>query len=430
MGIEALVGLLSFLLLLAIGIPIYVALIGVASLLLLAEGGSVAGIGQSILDNMNSATLMAVPFFVLAAGFIQGGGVARALIDMAYVWVGRLSGGIPLAALLATGVFAAINGSSVATALAMGTVVVPEMVQRGYSRKFALGLTASAGTLGILIPPSMPLVIYGILAEASIPRLFLAGVVPGLLQMAMFAVIIFFTAKRHGGRAEPFPGWRRFAQANFSAVPALTVPLIVLGGIYGGFVTVTEAAALSAAVALVVSLFVYRAMKMREVSGILVDGISRTSAILVIVAGAVLLSHWLTRSGLPAELVRWVGGLDISGLQFLLLMAVILLLLGMILEAFAIILITVPLTLPILATLGIDKVHYAIILTIAIEIAMLTPPVGLNLFVMAEVAKAPVAEVVGGMIPFLVAMIALLLIIIFFPAITTWLPDILLGATH
>lgn len=430
MGMEALVGFVSFVVLLAIGIPIYVALIGVASLLLLIGGSSVAGIGQSILDNMNSATLMAVPFFVLAAGFIQGGGVARALIDMAYVWVGRASGGIPLAALLATGVFAAINGSSVATALAMGTVVVPEMTQRGYSRKFALGLTAAAGTLGILIPPSMPLVIYGILAEASIPRLFLAGVVPGLLQMALFAAIIGCTARRHGGRGEPFPGWKRFAHANFSALPALTVPLIVLGGIYGGFVTVTEAAALSAAVALFVSLFVYRAMRSRDIAGFLVDGISRTSAILVIVAGAVLLSHWLTRSDLPSDLVRWVGSLNISALQFLLLMSLILLAMGTILEAFAMILITVPLTLPILATLGIDKVHYAIILTITIEIAMLTPPVGLNLFVMAEVAKAPISEVIGGMMPFLAAMLVLLLLIIFFPVIATWLPDLVLGAAR
>ena len=426
-GLEALIALLGFLMLLAVGVPIYVSLIGVGALLLIGEGGSIAGIGQSILDNFNSATLMAVPFFVLAAGFIQGGGVARALIDMAYVWVGRMPGGIPLAALFATAIFAAINGSSVATALAMGAVVVPEMQQRGYSRQFALGLTASAGTLGILIPPSMPLVIYGILAEASIPRLFLAGIVPGLVQIALFAAIIVFTARRHGGRGEPFPGWRRFTQANVHAIPALLVPVIVLGGIYGGLVTVTEAAALSAAVALLVSLFVYHALRWRQVPAILSDSISRTAAILVIVAGAVLLSHWITRSGLPVDLVRWVSGYNLSALQFLLIITGILLVLGMFLEAFAIILITVPLTLPILAALKIDTVHYAIVLTIAIEIAMLTPPVGLNLFVIAEVARAPVAEVMRGTLPFLGAMLVLLALVIFFPGLATWLPNLVLG---
>lgn len=427
MGAEALVALIGFLLLLTLGVPIYVSLIGVAALLLISEGGSIAGIGQSILDSFNSATLMAVPFFVLAAGFIQGGGVARALIDMAYVWLGRMPGGIPLAALAATGIFAAINGSSVATALAMGSVVVPEMQQRGYARQFALGLTASAGTLGILIPPSMPLVIYGLLAEVSIPRLFLAGVVPGLIQMCLFAVIIVFTARRHGGRGDPFPGWHTFGRANLVALPALLVPIIVLGGIYGGFVTVTEAAALSAAVALIVSMVVYRALRLGQVPAILADSVSRTAAILVIVAGAVLLSHWITRSGLPADLVRWISRFDLSALQFLLIITAILLVLGMFLEAFAIILITVPLTLPILASLEIDPIHYAIILTIAIEIAMLTPPVGLNLFVMAEIAKAPVAEVIRGMLPFLWAMMLLLAIVILFPELTTWLPDLVLG---
>lgn len=428
MGLEATIALLGFLMLLAVGVPIYVALIGVGSLLLIGEGGSIAGIGQSILDNFNSATLMAIPFFVLAAGFIQGGGMARALIDMAHAWVGKMPGGIPLAALFATGIFAAINGSSVATALAMGSVVVPEMQRRGYTRQFALGLTASAGTLGILIPPSMPLVIYGILAEASIPRLFLAGVVPALIQMAMFAGIIVVTARRHGGRGDPFAGWHRFARANAVAIPALMVPVIVLGGIYGGFVTVTEAAALSAAVALLVSLFVYRSLHPRQVPAILTDSVQRTAAILVIVAGAVLLSHWITRSGLPADLVRHVSGYNLSASQFLLIISGIMLLLGMILEAFAIILITVPLTLPILAALGVDLVHYAIILTIAIEIAMLTPPVGLNLFVMAEVAKAPVAEVIRGTLPFLCSMILLLGLVIYFPALATWLPNLVMGA--
>lgn len=427
MGTEATIAGLSLLAALALGIPIYVALTGLAIILLLAEGGSIGGIGQDILDHMNSATLIAVPFFVIAAGFIQGGGIANSLINMAASWIGRFPGGIALAALLATGLFAAINGSSVATVLAMGTLVVPEMVQRGYKRSFALGLTAAAGTLGILIPPSMPLVIYGLLAEVSIPRLFLAGVVPGALQIALFSAVIVATAARQGGQSIPFPGWRGVARANFEALPALAVPLIVLGGIYGGFVTVTEAAALSAAVALFVSMFVYRSMRLNAIPDVLVQGISRTAAILLIIAGADLLADWLTRAGLATALAEMVASTQLSPTQFLLLMAGVLLVLGTVLEGYAIILITLPLTLPILDVLGIDRVHYAIIMVIGIELAMLTPPVGLNLFVMAEVAKAPVSEVQRGMLPFFLAMLVLWVLVIIFPQISTGLPDLVLG---
>jgi C4-dicarboxylate transporter, DctM subunit len=427
MTATAVIAGIGFLLLLAIGVPIYVSLIGVASVLTLLDGGTLAGIGQRVLDKMNSATLMAVPFFVIAAGFIRGGGMARALINMSAAWVGRLPGGVPIAAVIATGIFAAINGSSVATALAMGTIVVPELIKRGFDRSFALGLTAAAGTLGILLPPSMPLVVYGLISETSVPRLFLAGVVPGLLQMLMFSVLILVMARKRGGRGEPFAGWRHFGKVNFHAIPALTVPVIVLGGIYGGIVTVTEAAALSAAVALLISAFVYRALGWSEIPAIMVDGMARAAAILVIVAGALVLSYWITRAGLAVELVNWISAFDLAPWQFLMIMCALLLLMGMILEGYAIILITLPLTLPILAALDIDKVHYAIIITIAIEIAMLTPPVGLNLFVMAEVARAPVAEVMRGVLPFLAVMIVLLLLVVLFPGLATWLPDLVLG---
>jgi C4-dicarboxylate transporter DctM subunit len=427
MGIEATLGSLALLAALASGIPIYVTLIGVSIILLMIEGGSIGGIGQDILDHMNSATLIAVPFFVIAAGFIQGGGIAKALINMAESWIGRLPGGVALAALFATGLFSAINGSSVATVLAMGTLVVPEMVDRGYKRSFALGLTAAAGTLGILIPPSMPLVVYGLLSEVSIPRLFLAGVVPGALQIFLFSIVIMTLAAREGGQSAPFPGWRNLAEANIKALPALAVPLVVLGGIYGGFVTVTEAAALSAAVALLVSLFVYRSLRPSAIPDILVQGVSRTAAILLIIAGADLLADWLTRAGLATHLAQMVTAMELTGTQFLIVMAAILLVLGTVLEGYAIILITLPLTLPILDVLGIDRVHYAIIMVIGIELAMLTPPVGLNLFVMSEVAKAPVSEVQRGMLPFFAAMVVMWVLVILFPEISTGLPNLVLG---
>ena len=430
MSSEAMMGLAALFLLLALGVPIYIVLTGLGIILLLIDGGSVGGIGQDVLDHMNSATLMAVPFFVIAAGFIQGGGIARALIDMASTWIGRLPGGIALSSLVATALFAAISGSSVATVLAMGTMVVPEMLKNGYRRPFALGVTAAAGTLGILIPPSMPMVVYGLVSETSIPRLFLAGVVPGLLQIGLFALVIMVMARQQGAQPIPFPGLRAAAQANLRALPALAVPLIVLGGIYGGFVTVTEAAALSAAVALIVSLFIYRTLNIFDVPGILVQGISRTAAILLIIAGADLLSNWMTRDGLASHIAAFATALDLTPVQFLFAMAAILLVLGMVLEGYAIILITLPLTLPILEALGIDKVHYGIVLVIGIELAMLTPPVGLNLFVMAEVSRAPVTEVQRGLLPFFVAMLVLWAAVILVPEIATGLPDLVLGPSR
>jgi len=361
---------------------------------------------------------------------MQGGGVARALIDWAAAWVGRIPGGVPIAAIGATSIFAAINGSSVATALAMGTIVVPSMTDRGYARSFAMGLMAAAGTLGILIPPSLPLVIYGLIADSSVPRLFLAGVVPGLLQAAIFCLYVLTTARRHGGKPEPFVGWRRFGRVNVWAVPALAIPAVVLGGIYGGAVTITEAAALSAIVALGVSIFIYRSARFGQIAGMLRESIDRTAAIIVIVAGATLFAYWIARTNLPAELVQVIKGLNLSSWEFLLLMGGILLIMGMFLEGIAILLITVPLTLPILDALAIDRIHYAIILTMWIEIAMLTPPVGLNLFVMAEVAKAPVAEVIRGVMPFLLLMIGLVLVVTLVPEISTWLPNLVLGPSR
>ena len=419
-------GLALFTGLLIAGVPLYIALIGVTALLTAMSGGPIAGIGQFLLDQFNSGTLMALPFFVLAAVF-QGGGVARSLMNMAAAWVGWLPGGIPIATLLATGLFAAVNGSSIATALAMGTLVVPQMTERGYSRRFAVGLTAAAGTLGILFPPSLMMVLYGLVAETSIPRLFLAGILPGFLQIALFIGVILLTARRNGGRSEPFAGWPSFARANVNALPGLLVPIIVLGGIYGGLVTLSEASALAAATALLVAWLGYRAVRLPQVPGMLVDGMTRTASVLMIVAGATLLSHWLTRTGLPAKLVAGVGAMHLARWQFLLLMDGILLLLGAFLEGTAIILISVPLTLPILDALGIDRVHYAIIIGITIELAMLHPPVGLNLYVMSEISKAPVAEVIMGVLPFLAAMIVLLLVVTFVPDIVTVLPNLLLG---
>ncbi|MEM7442397.1 MAG: TRAP transporter large permease [Pseudomonadota bacterium] len=429
---QAILGLAGLFGLLILGVPIFIALAAVAIVLLLIEGNSIAGLGQHILDHLNSPTLMAIPFFVMAAMFMKGGGIAQALFDWAALAFGRIRGGLPIATVAATALFAAINGSSVATALAMGTMAVPLLVSKGYRRPFVLGLTGTAATLGILIPPSLPLVVYGLISETSVPRLFLAGVVPGLLQAMLIAGIIIVRARSQqsetpdetsGGESNT----RSIAGTTVWALPALSVPFVVLGGIYGGLVTITEAAALSAILALLVTLFIYKGARILDVPSLVRQSVESTGSVILIVGSALLLSHWIARSGLAADLVAAVVELGLPAWLFLLIMNVTLILLGMILEGYSITLITVPLTLPILAALEISRVHYGIVLIMNIELAMLTPPIGLNLFVMAGIAKAPVGEVIRGTLPFLIGMIALLALVTFYSPIVTFLPDLVLG---
>lgn len=414
-------------LMLAFGTPIYLVISALAGLLLLNGGMSTAGVGQHVLDHLNSPILAAVPFFLLAAVVMRGGGIATALFEAARTWLGRLPGGLALAGIAATAVFAAINGSSVATALAMGTLLVPSLIERGYEPKFAMGLTAAAATLGILIPPSLPMILIGLIAEESIPRLFLAGVVPGLLQAALFGVYVLLMARRKGASSEPWPPTREFLAKNARAMPAMTIPVIILGGLWGGFVSLTESAVLGAVVALIVVLFVYRSAKVGRVFAMFTESIDRMSVIVVIILAATLLSAWIIKSGVPQAFAREIIAMGINPRQFLLLLNLILLVMGMFLEGVAIILIVLPVVGPVIRGLGIDPVHFAVVMVINIELALLSPPIGLNLFVMANVTERPVGDVLRGSLPFFVLMLGLLLLVTFVPALSTWLPGLVMG---
>lgn len=412
--------------LLFIGLPIFAALGGLSMVLMLAGHTPGISIAQVAIDKLNGQTMLAVPFFVIAAQFMERGGIAKSLIDMAEVWLGQLRGGLALTCVGATTVFAAISGSSVATALAMATILVPAMLARGYDRPFALGVVGASGTLGILIPPSIILIIYGLIAEASIPRLFLAGVVPGLLQGLLFAGFILFYAHRRKLPKPPAPDLSQFVMANVRAIPALLIPVVIFFGIYGGYATIAEAAGLAAFLSIIVSLLVYRGCTWNEVLPITAVAMRRSAAIIMIVIAALLFGHWLTESRMPARLVEYVTQIDLKLWQFLLFMNLAMLLLGMVLEGLSIVLITVPLVLPLFRQFGIDPVHYAIIVVINIEMAMLTPPVGLNLFVLSGVARAPVSEVVRGILPFLALMAVLLIAVTFIPELSTGLPNLVL----
>jgi C4-dicarboxylate transporter DctM subunit len=418
--------MVAFFTLLVIGVPIYLTL-GLSAAMMFGSAGHLLPFAQKLIDELNSVTLMAVPYFVIAATFMERGGVARALIDAAGAWVGRLSGGLGLVSVLACMIFAAMCGSSVATAIAMGTILVPAMLRNGYERGFAAGIVGTSGTLGILIPPSLAFVVYGVLADISIPRLFLAGVVPGLLQGALIAAYILWFSKRKGYRVTEPMALEEKLRRTWMALPALSVPVIVLGGLYGGIVTLTESAALSAVVAILLSLFLYRGIRLSELLPVMAAAVRNAAVFMIIITMALAFGHWVTETGVTARAVDMVKASGIEGWQFLLAINLLLLGLGMFLEVYSVMLLMVPLVVPMLGPLGIDPIHFAVVLVINMEIALLTPPVGLNLFVIANISKTPLAEVIRGTMPFVALMLVLLAFVTYVPAVSMWLPGVLMG---
>ncbi|MBE0627564.1 MAG: TRAP transporter large permease subunit [Burkholderiales bacterium] len=417
--------LVLFLALLIIGVPIYLAL-GTTGALMFGIDGKLLSFAQKLIDELNSQTLLAVPYFVIAATLMERGGVARALIGAAEAWVGHVRGGLGLVCVFSCTIFAAMCGSSVATAIAMGTILVPAMREHGYQAHFAAGIIGASGTLGILIPPSLAFVVFGVLADESIPRLFLAGVIPGLMQAALFSAYIIWYSHRHNySRRESLPGRERLRR-TFHAIPALMVPVIVLGGLYTGIVTLTESAALSAVVAIVLSLFVYRGISLRGLLPVLAEAIRNAAAIMIIIAVALAFGHWITETGVATRAVELVKEHKIQGWQFLVVVNILLLMLGMFLEVFSVMLLTLPVIIPMLGPLGIDPIHFGVVMVVNMELALLTPPVGLNLFVIANISRTPLAEVVRGTLPFILLMFGLLLLITYVPVFSTWLPQLLM----
>ncbi|HVJ51503.1 MAG TPA: TRAP transporter large permease [Aliidongia sp.] len=419
--------LLLFFGLLACGMPIFLVLGTCAALLYLVSGEPLIGAAQLVITQLNSTTLMALPLFVMTAAFMRFGGVAKALVDLAAAWLGGVRGSLGLVTVVACTLFAAICGSSVATALAMGSILVPAMIERGYPRSFALGVVGASGTIGIVIPPSLALILYGIVAEQSVPRLFLAGILPGLLQAAAFFLWVLYDARRRNFPVEPALPFAERMRITGHALPALIVPVTVMVGIYGGIVTVTEAAALSAVVSLLVSLFFYRGFHWTETLRIVADGIRSAATIMLIVATALAFGHWMTLSGVPSQLVRFTVDHGFSTWEFLLAINVLLLVLGCFLEVTATLLLVLPILAPALKPLGVDPVHFSIIFTHNMEIGLVHPPVGLNLFVLSTISQAPIGEVIRGILPFLILLLVVLGIITYVPALTLWLPRMVFG---
>jgi C4-dicarboxylate transporter DctM subunit len=416
-----------FVALLAAGMPVFLVLGLCAGAMFVASGQPLVGVAQLIINELNSPNLMALPLFVMAAAFMRFGGVANALVNLASAWLGGLPGSLGLVTVVACTLFAAICGSSVATALAMGTVLIPAMLERGYPRSFALGVVGASGTIGIVIPPSLPLILYGIVAEQSVPRLFLAGILPGLLQAVAFFLWVLYVARRRNFPVEPVLPLAERMRATLSALPALLVPLVVIVGIYGGFVTVPEAAALAAVVALGVSLLFYRGFHWTQTLSVVANGMRSAASIMLIIATALAVGHWVTESGTPARLVEFLLSHQFSTWQFLLAINLVLLVLGCFLEVTATLLLVLPILAPALRPMGVDPVHFSIIFTHNMEIGLVHPPVGLNLFVLSSIAVAPMADVIRGILPFLAILLIVLAIITYVPVLTLWLPGTIFG---
>lgn len=417
-----------FFLLLMSGIPI-VFVLGLTSLVMLFFFSTtpLLMIPEIMYNSLASFPLMAIPFFVIAAEFMSKGGASRRLIDAANSVVGALPGGLAIVCVLTSMIFAAICGSSVATALSMGVIIIPAMMQRGYSQMFSVGLVAASGTMGILIPPSIPLILYGIIADESIPRLFMAGFLPGFLQGSLYIGWILYYSKKNRFRGSNPQTILEMLTAIGKALPALSLPVIVIGGIYSGFVTVTEAAALGAVAALTISLVIYKEFKFREVIMITGNSIKSAGMIMFIISTAIVFGTWLTQAGIPAAAVELLKEWNLQWWAFLLAVNVILLIMGMFLEVVSIMLITLPILLPMAQAFGIDLVHFAIIITVNMELALITPPVGLNLYVLSNVSQASLSTVCRGVTPFVLLSLIHLGLVTYWPPLTLILPRLLLG---
>ncbi len=417
--------------LLLTGTPISIAL-GMTVLVFLAFFSSlsidtISIVSQKLFTGLDNFSIMAIPFFVLSGAFLTSGGVARRIIHFATTLVGWMHGGLAMAAVLSCAFFAAISGSSPATVLAIGSIMLPEMLQQGYTKKFSVGVIATSGGLGILIPPSIVMVIYGVSTSESIGRLFMAGIVPGIIMTLALLVVTYIVARKKKfptlPRASLSEVWSAFRESGWG----LFLVVIVIGGIYGGLFTPTEAAAVSAVYAFVVAVFIYRELPWRRIPQVLRNGANMSAMLLYIITNAILFSYLLTSENIPQLMAQWIIAQGFEPWMFLLFVNVLLFFAGDFMEPTSIILILAPLFLPVAVSLGIDPIHLGIIMTINMELGMITPPVGLNLYVASGLARMGLTEVTKAAAPWILPVAAVLLLVTYVPAISLWLPNLLYG---
>ena len=409
-----------------IGMPIAVAL-GLSSVLTIMFFGheSMAAQALKLYETAGQFTLLSIPFFILGGAFMTTGGVARRMIRFANACIGHLHAGLGMASVLACMLFAAVSGSSPATVVAVGSIVIAGMVRAGYSKEFAAGVICNAGTLGILIPPSIVMVVYAAATSTSVGKLFMAGVIPGIVLGLMLMAAIYVRARMIKLPRQPKASLREVLVAGRESLWGLLLLGIIMGGIYGGIFTPTEAAAVAAVYAFFVAVFVYRDIGMRHVPKVLVDAGRVTVMLMFIIANALLFAHVLTTERIPQAIAEQIVSMGMAKWQFLIVVNVLLLIAGNFMEPTGIILILAPILFPIAMQLGVDPVHLGIIMTVNMEIGMVTPPVGLNLFVTSGITGMSVLEVVRAALPWLSVLFVFLIIVTYVPQLSLWLPNLL-----
>lgn len=410
------------------GVPIAISL-GLSSTItiLLFSNDSLQSLALKLFSTSDHYTLLAIPFFLLSGAFMTGGGVAQRLINFANASVGHIRGGLPIASVMACVLFAALSGSSPATVAAVGTIVIAGMVRSGYTASFATGIVCNAGTLGILIPPSIVLVVYGAATSTSVGKLFMAGVVPGVGLGVLIMLTIYIIARIYKMPAQPRVSLREWLREFGRSIWGLFLIVIILGGIYSGIFTPTEAAAVAAVYAAFVAMVVYRDVRVRDCPRVILDAAKLSVVLMFIIANAMLFAHVLTTEQIPQTITQWVVEQGFSKVGFLLVLNVVLLIAGSFMEPSAIILILAPILLPIANNLGIDPVHLGIIIVVNMEIGMLTPPTGLNLFVASVVTGQPLTKVIKASAPWLILLFAFLMLVTYVPIVSLGLPENVLG---
>lgn len=412
-----------------LGMPIAISL-GLASVLTIIffADDSLASLSLKFFQTMENFTLLAIPFFILSGAFLTTGGVARRLINFATASVGHIRGGLAIGAVLACMLFAAISGSSPATVVAIGSIVIAGMVKSGYTKEYATGVICNAGTLGILIPPSIPMVVYCAATESSVGRMFMAGFLPGIVLGLMLIVAIYITARVLDLPRLPRASIVDVLNSAREAIWGLLLIVVILGGIYGGIFTPTEAAAVAAVYAFAVAVFVYGDIGLKDVPRVLLDAGKVSVMLMFIIANAFLFAHVLTTERIPQSIAEAIIAANMAPWMFLVVINIILLIAGNFMEPSAIILILAPIFFPIATRLGIDPIHLGIIMVVNMEIGMITPPVGLNLFVASGITGMPLWDVVKAAMPWCGILLIFLVLVTYVPAISLTLPNLLFGA--
>ncbi|HEY2816209.1 MAG TPA: TRAP transporter large permease subunit [Casimicrobiaceae bacterium] len=405
------------------GMPVSISLgLTVLTFLFTMTEVPITSVALKLFTGIEKFEIMAIPFFILAGNFLTHGGVARRMINFASSMVGHWYGGLALAGVLACALFAAVSGSSPATVVAIGSIILPAMIKQGFPKRFGAGVITTSGALGILIPPSIVMVMYSVATNTSVGQLFMAGIVPGIMLATMLGLTTWWRARKNKYPRLPKASWGERWRTFRQSVWGLLLIIVVIGGIYTGIFTPTEAAAMSAVYAFFVAVFVYKDLSLAQVPKVLLDSANMSAMLLYIITNAVLFSFLMTSEQIPQAMADWMLDKGLGVVAFLLFVNVLLLVAGNVMEPSSIVLIMAPILFPVAMKLGIDPVHFGIMMTVNMEVGMCHPPVGLNLYVASGITKMGITELTVAVWPWLLTMLVFLIIVTYWPTLSLFLP--------